>query len=500
MRKNNVFLIYILSFFSGFLSLGLEVIWIRIVSFSAHSVPQAFSYTLGFFLIGLAYGAWFGRRICKKRSITALDVGRWFFIAAFTDIFVLLIAYIFMGTPLFIPFSPFLILISTTVRGIIFPLVHHIGTAQSKTGRQISNVYFSNVFGSALSPLLISFIALDFFSTQQVYVLICLLSALLYALCLLWDARPRATAFPVLVSLVLAGAVVAMPEKIFHRMALDGNAPNSLLFENKHGFVQIVDENGSKTVYGANVYDGKFNTNLLNDINGIFRAYIPAALKNDLRNILVIGLSTGSWAQVLRSIPEMEHMTIVEINPIYKKLIAKEPMVAPLLQDERVEIVMGDGRKWLHQHPDEQFDLILMNTTFYWRAYDSNLLSQEFLRMIKNHLTPNGMALYNTTGSIHAVATAQHVFPYAYQTGNQRYVNTVIAGLNEIHKPSPEIMRRNVQRLRWDNTNVFTEAQLDDALHAMDIFIVRIPERPYIEIITDDNMISEFKYGIGLDL
>ncbi|MCI4039533.1 hypothetical protein MM808_33370, partial [Klebsiella pneumoniae] len=120
-------------------------------------------------------------------------------------------------------------------------------------------------------------------------------------------------------------------------------------------------------MYGANVYDGAYNTDVFNSVNGIERAYLLPSLKSGIRRIFVVGLSTGSWARVLSAIPEMQSMIVAEINPAYRSLIADEPQIAPLLQDKRVEIVLDDGRKWLRRHPDEKFDLILMNTTWYWR-------------------------------------------------------------------------------------------------------------------------------------
>ena len=73
--------------------------------------------------------------------------------------------------------------ICAAIRGIAFPLIHHIGTQQIKTGSQISNVYFSNVFGSFIAPLLISFVALDYLNTQQVYILVCILTLTISILC-----------------------------------------------------------------------------------------------------------------------------------------------------------------------------------------------------------------------------------------------------------------------------------------------------------------------------
>ena len=42
----NKFIVYLIAFFSGFLSLGQEIIWMRLISFVGMSVPQTFSFTL----------------------------------------------------------------------------------------------------------------------------------------------------------------------------------------------------------------------------------------------------------------------------------------------------------------------------------------------------------------------------------------------------------------------------------------------------------------------
>ena len=85
MTNNKI--IYVISFFSGFLSLAQEIIWMRFISFVGMSVPQTFSYTLALFLIGIAIGAQIGKKICNKNKELKLDfLGKIFFIAALTDV------------------------------------------------------------------------------------------------------------------------------------------------------------------------------------------------------------------------------------------------------------------------------------------------------------------------------------------------------------------------------------------------------------------------------
>src|SRR5919109_1334015 len=111
------------------------------------------------------------------------------------------------------------------------------------------------------------------------------------------------------------------------------------------------------------------STSLVNDRNMIVRAYGVGAIHPAPREVLMIGLATGAWAQVIANMPGVEKFTIVEINPGYLQLIAKYPQVSSLLRNPKVEIVIDDGRRWLARHPDRQFDVIVANVTFHFRAH-----------------------------------------------------------------------------------------------------------------------------------
>src|SRR6185437_7908433 len=126
--------------------------------------------------------------------------------------------------------------------------------------------------------------------------------------------------------------------------------------ENRSGTI-TVDQDG--TVFGSGMYDGRFNTDLTHDTNGVIRPYALSLFHPAPRQVLMIGLSSGSWAQIIASNPAVEALTIVEINPGYLELIAGEPEVASLLHNPKVTIVIDDGRRWLQQHPDPHFDAIV---------------------------------------------------------------------------------------------------------------------------------------------
>lgn len=502
MNKNNM--IYIVSFFSGFLSLAQEILWMRMISFAGMSVPQTFSYTLALFLIGIAVGAHIGKNICKKNiNIPLPFLGKVLLIASMVDV-ILLLGMIGL-TKFLVPSIHILgicVILCALVRGIVFPVVHHVGTSYIKTGSQISNVYFSNVIGSALAPLLISFIALKFLNTQQVYLMVCLLTGLVGLLCI--EHKKYKILAMVYTCFLVVG--IMQPDKIFYELSKNSYIENLYpiqILENQHGIIQIYYDHKDQVVFGGNVYDGKFNTDIFHNTNGIDRAYLLAALKPEAEQVLVIGLSTGSWAKVLSYLPNLKKMTIVEINPAYIEIIRKNPMVQDLLKDDRIEIIIDDGRKWLKNSKDKKFDIILMNTTWHWRAYGSSLLSRDFLELIHTKMHLNSLFFYNTTQSIDAYQTAYTVFPNVY-----KYKFMILSSLKPVQLEENTLAKnlcllkdRVKQRQIFHSyvqceqaVNIVTQQKLT---RYQDLDLSEITSRTP-EVITDNNMIVEYKYGKGL--
>jgi spermidine synthase len=142
----------------------------------------------------------------------------------------------------------------------------------------------------------------------------------------------------------------------------------------------------------------------------------------------MIGLASGSWAQVLAHEPDLEHLTIVEINPGYEQLIAHHPEVRGVLTNPKVTIDIDDGRRWLQRNPARRFDVIVMNTTWHWRAHMTNLLSAEFMRLARSHLLGGGLFYFNTTSSADVQKTAMTEFPYGL-----RMINFVAVSDSPIH-------------------------------------------------------------------
>lgn len=492
-----------LSFFTGFLSLSQEILWVRVAGFVYRGAPQAFGVVLGLYLLGIAVGAGLGKRYCASNRNLLRVAGRILLVAAGLDaVFPWLTAGAFgcgwaVGT-LALALS---VVATSMMKSMIFPISHHLGSSTSagKVGSSVSKVYFANIVGSTLGPLITGFVLLQVLTLQQSLMLMAGVTLLVGAYCLLVDGFPRG-------KLVLAGgaaatvALLMLPGALIEMLVTntgDKQGPFKAAIENRYGIIHLLASNdGDDIVFGGNAYDGRVNIDFLRDSNWISRLYLLAVVKPQPKRVLVIGMSAGSWTRVLSAFPAIEHMDVVEINPGYAQVTERYAELRPLLSDTRIELHFDDGRRWLKRHPGASYDLIVMNTTWHWRAYITMLLSREFAGILKQHMNPGAVLAYNSTHSPEVFKTAAQVFPAVY-----RYGNFVVAG-DQISLPPEADAIGRVAALRLDGRPLVDVAQphvlekLLDCLKKFEPYEVVEKEVGHpLDVITDQNMVTEYPRG-----
>ena len=483
----------------GFLSLSQEILWVRYLSYAHQSVPQAFAYVLAVFLLGIAAGAALGKRLCAGPRDLILTSGAILALAALLDAVAPIgIAALPLAAPVML-LSALAIFLCAMLKGAIFPIAHHLGAAskQSGVGTAVSRVYFCNIIGATLGPLVTGYLLLDHFGLQAAMLVLAGLTALLAAAC-----AAKARSLPALLagagSLAVAAGGAALPEMVVYGFsAADGRGFMGRVIENRSGIVYTLYGPGGDIVYGGNVYDGRMNIDLRVNSNDLHRVLVLAALRPEPRDILVIGLAGGAWVRTLADFPQARSIDVVEINPAYLELISGYPEIRPILADPRIHIEVDDGRRWLKRHADRRYDLVVMNTTWHWRGYATNLLSREFLAQIKVHLRPGGVVAYNSTGSTDAFATARTVYAHVY-----RYENFVVAS-DEDFRPRIRGAEGLYRSFRRDGRPLFEPGNAAD-----EAFLRRMLGQPFVsleadeaklgrkaETITDWNMLTEYRYG-----
>jgi spermidine synthase len=506
----------------GFVSLSYEIFFFRTVSYASGSSATAFAATLSAFLVGLASGARQAGQRCGTLSreeairpaiqglMTASLIGL---------LFLPLLNHLPWLDRGIVGVAMLMVYLVARYWGALLPYLAELGIkADSDSGMHTALLYLANILGAAAGSILTGFVAMDRLGLTAIAA--ALVVAGLFCIILLvaalkipqWEKLARGS-----IALVLSLAAILFVPRwssgVLGSLQWKGSPlakPFTHVIENRSGIITV---DTDRTVFGNGMYDGHFNVDLKHDNNGIVRPYALSLFHPAPRDVLMIGLSSGSWAQVVANNPAVRTLTVVEINPGYLKLIAQEREVASLLTNPKVTIVTDDGRRWLKLNPGRHFDAVVSNTTWYFRANVTNLLSAEFFALVKDHLNPGGIFFYNTTDSARAQRTGCLVFGEG-----ARFTNHMVVSATPIAWDFQR-WRRTLEAYRIDGQPQFDPARSEDSVvlekaEAMEASLTSTApyaERPIEhcsdvlsrtagkEIMTDDNMGSEWRYFLGLD-
>ena len=168
-----------------------------------------------------------------------------------------------------------------------------------------------------------------------------------------------------------------------------------------HHHIQVVDNNGIRTLS----FNGSQETrmSLRNHLQGHFAYteyfHMPWIWNNQITNVLMMGLGGGSaQRQYQFSYPEV-HIDTVELDPMVIDVAKRYFNVRP---SDKHRIIRSDGRLYLRR-TRKKYDVILMD------AYTANrygsfipypLVTKEFFRLARNHLTDDGVIAYNVIGTM----------------------------------------------------------------------------------------------------
>ena len=145
--------------------------------------------------------------------------------------------------------------------------------------------------------------------------------------------------------------------------------------------------------------------------------HLPFLLK-DAKRVAVIGWGSGMTVGAVLRHP-VERVDAFEIEPaVIEASRFFEPLNGQPLDDERVELVLGDARNQL-QRGETSYDVIISEPSNPWITGVSNLFTKDFFEIAAKRLEPDGLLcqwfhLYGmseeSTRSL--IATFREVFPY----------------------------------------------------------------------------------------
>jgi len=287
-----------------------------------------------------------------------------------------------------------MLLVPTTLMGLTFPLLLQRVARYAHVGRWVGRLTAVNTLGAVLGALLTGYVVLPWLGSQRALLAIALCFALAALLVLGWASSRRrqmtiagacATLLIALVSPRWDLAMLTSGTNVY----FDGyHAPDKILMmrEDVHGGVTTVTDTGGVRTLLTN---GKFQGNTGWEMNAQrFFAHYPSLFVKDYRDLLVIGLGTGTTLGTLAGYP-WQKIDVAEISPSIL-LAAKTYFSGPNLgaiDDPRVTVHHADGRNFVLIQ-EQKYDLISMELTSVWFAGAASLYSREFYQLIHQRLKP----------------------------------------------------------------------------------------------------------------
>ena len=123
------------------------------------------------------------------------------------------------------------------------------------------------------------------------------------------------------------------------------------------------------------------------------------------KRVLVLGGGDGLSVREILKYPQVESVTLVDLDPAMTRLFSTAPPLRKLneeaLQSPKVRIVNADALQWL-EGSDELFDFVVVDFPDPSNFAIGKLYSAAFYRLLDKHLTAGALAVIQSTSPLYA--------------------------------------------------------------------------------------------------
>jgi len=395
-----------LAFLSGFITLGLEVLWTRMFAQVLQNSVYTFATILVIFLLALATGAAVARILIgwSQRTSTTLFVlllAGGISVAATPVLFIHLtdgLAYFGEGlnwteyTIGVFATAATVMLVPGLLLEIVLPYLIKLSEQQRlPTGRTVGDLVAINTTGAVIGSLAAGFVMLEWlglWASIQAMAALYLVAA--------FGFRPQQGRSRQLVAgLLPAGALVV----VFTLMDVSGQALITLDAENKDESLIEIQEGSAATVAVVTRRDSlRIKVNNYYGLGGTGahkseerQSHLPLLLHPDPKTVFYLGMGTGITAGAALQHP-VERVTVTELLPGVISATKKyfSPFLHGLYFDDRATVIAEDGRNYL-LGTGNSYDVIIADLFIPWKAGTGTLYSQEHYRAALSRLNANGI-------------------------------------------------------------------------------------------------------------
>jgi spermidine synthase len=389
---------------SGFVSLGLEIVWFRVLVLYMDATSQAFAIMLATVLVGIAVGSYLVTPLLRRRldwlKTLALLEGA-LAVLCLLSLFLLSKVIGVLDSPtsswrFMLGASVTAILPPALLMGVAFPIGLRIWTAGSDddardAGSNVGVFYALNTTGGILGALVAGFVLVPLVGARGSTIILSalvLLSAIAVA-AVAWSryAAPIALCGVALFAL-LAGTAVPHP----YDATLEHRYPGDELLAHEEGVQATVTVHRTPAGHREMHIDGLDQASTDPTILGLHRAIgaLPTALHPDAARVLVVGLGGGATPGAAAA-QHGSRVRVVELaSPVVRAAKWFDEVNYGVTRRPNVEIEVDDGRNFLLL-TDDRYDVITADVIVPDTAGAGKLWSVEYWELARDTLAPGGL-------------------------------------------------------------------------------------------------------------
>ncbi|HWI03626.1 MAG TPA: hypothetical protein VNT52_07355, partial [Acidimicrobiales bacterium] len=311
-------------------------------------------------------------------------------------------------------FGPLLIMGAPVLAmGASFPFVQRLVNQRVDTlGRRTGLLLLANIAGNVTGTLLVGFVLIDAIGTSGTLRLLAGVLVLPGLAAAAMARRERRPAYAAGALALLLGLVAVFPSN-FRLWAYFHSAPEDefALSEDRACVNALKKVEGEDFLF---INGTSQNGHPFDDFH-VLVGLVPALMHPNPERAMAVGLGIGATPYGMSRDPRVGHLDVVEIcggEIDLLRVLARRGAVEMerLLGDPRVDIHVGDGRKFLLSS-DQRFDVLTVDVVRPQAAFSGNLYSVEFYELLRSRLDADGVvSQWQATPRV--LNSATEVFPH----------------------------------------------------------------------------------------
>ncbi|MBT8174007.1 MAG: fused MFS/spermidine synthase [Nitrosopumilus sp.] len=495
--QNLLWRLKILTFTSGAVVMGLEIVTSRILTPVFGSTIYTWGSLIGVILSGLSLGYYLGGKLSDKHpnfekicgvvfSVGLFIVGIPFFASSVIDF-----SQYVLPMPQYTPLlaTSLLLMLPSVLLGFVSPYVIKLGTSSlHRVGNISGNLYSLATVGSIFGTFTTVFVLIPNLAVNQIIfgLGIALVGSSLIGL----KISPKIIAMAIVVTLIIPWSSLSI-NTISHN--------GTLIFEKETLFshLDIIEFGDNRSLYLDGLRHSSMNMDDPLDLVIDYTEYFHLGMMFNptATNILFVG---GGGFTGPKNFLDLYPHTKIDVIEIDSDVINVARDYFNLEKNSRLQIFNDDARKHLSTF-EKKYDLIILD------AYASNyipyhLMTDEFFKIVEKRLEPNGVVVSNLIGSIEGnnspliravYKTMQGTFPVSYifpTEDNPAFVqNIMIVSSNEPYEFDRKLLLEIAQSSPID--------YLDDELQEKEHFYEDSVDVSDVPFLTDQFNPSEVLFN-----